>query len=208
MNKYNINDDVWYESRLYQVVEITMTSLVTVYTIKSKYCTFQGIDENDLIPYKPHEGWAKLAEAFGKAAYDLRTNSCPSGVPEDSLSAVPPPKFKVGDAVYFDRKKWDIEDVATNEYKIRISDSAGSCTREFRNWTVVKESDLRLWKKTELTHILNPLELPDKENFNDYAGRAKTAIHIGTHISGLDMFSIKTPIGESIYLGTKGDDIS
>lgn len=122
------------------------------------------------------------------------------------FQVAPSAKFKVGDAVYFDRKKWDVEDVATNECKIRISASAGSCTREFRAWTVVKESDLRLWVETKFTEGLSSFD--DKWVKNDYyIDPSWTIMYIGK-IVGKDTF-VATGLSGSpaLFRGIKGDDL-
>jgi hypothetical protein len=124
------------------------------------------------------------------------------------FQVAPSAKFKVGDAVYFDRKKWDVEDVATNECKIRISASAGSCTREFRAWTVVKESDLRLWVETKLTHCLQTLS--NTWYPTSCVSKYEKIIHLGGfRIDGetRDIFACYGKNGKLIlWAGIKGDD--
>ena len=152
---------------------------------------------------------AKYKEALNKAGYAFKIDV--EYVQEyvakpyfGQIQVAPSPKFKVGDAVYFDRKKWDVEDVATNECKIRISANTGSCTREFRAWTVVKESDLRLWVDTKITHddemdvVRNDIWLKD----------LKSPKFIGIHINGKAIFSEDAGNGKMvIWYGIKGDDI-
>lgn len=151
---------------------------------------------------------AEITWKDGKFTYSFRSNSFADNIPEENICAyaVPSAKFKVGDAVYFDRKKWDVEDVATNECKIRISASAGSCTREFRAWTVVKESDLRLWVETKFTEWLSSFD--DKWVKNDYyIDPSWTIMYIGK-IVGKDTF-VATGLSGSpaLFRGIKGDDL-
>lgn len=142
--------------------------------------------------------------------YTLKSNSAPDNIRERFLheTVKPSAKFKVGDAVYFDRKKWDVEDVATNECKIRISASAGSCTREFRAWTVVKESDLRLWVETKLTHCLQTLS--NTWYPTSCVSKYEKIIHLGGfRIDGetRDIFACYGKNGKLIlWAGIKGDD--
>ncbi len=127
------------------------------------------------------------------------------------VQVAPSAKFKVGDVVYFDRKKWDVEDVATNECKIRISASAGSCTHEFRAWTVVKESDLRLWKETKIKAILDD----DTKNMIDTPCELSVFFdkfnvkHVGKNTIGDDVFVLTSKRFNTVRIlfGIKGDDI-
>ncbi len=148
----------------------------------------------------------------GKFTYDLRTNSCPDGVPEDSLIAVPAPKFKVGDAVYYmvqnhkySPKRWVVKSVANECYHIETDDYP-------RSRTYVKESDLRLWKETVLTHCLQS----DGVTWSDGGSGGwekewykKIEIMHGYSCGDRAIFLVTTTSGQqAIFKGIKGDDIS
>jgi hypothetical protein len=153
----------------------------------------------------------------GKFTYDLRTNSCPDGVSEDSLIAVvPAAKFKNGDTVYYPHliggTKWSVITIHTYEnngipYKI-MYDLKSDCGD--RKCTVL-ESNLRLWKETTFKYAVGYRDgkKPKSIEFSDIsAEELKRVKHLGKNTFGDDVFCFTSTIGVPIILlGTKGDDI-
>lgn len=118
------------------------------------------------------------------------------------------PIFKVGDAVYFDHgahsKKWEI-------VGFRIGDMCEPDTVTIQNTkqpafhVELLRSYIRTWKETVITHddALDPVSAPVQ--LSDLCNPK----HIGTHISGKDIFTEDAGKGKIvIWYGIKGDDIS
>lgn len=161
----------------------------------------------------------------GKFTYDLRTNECPSGVPEYSLTAVKPcehlmdafryatpvldthnaaPKLKVDDAVLYKGEKWEVVGWYTNTNSKDID----YCISRGLDHLNVKESDLRLWKDTKITHIDNADPISSYGNINNDKGAMSKLKYIGKHLDGKDMFLQDAGNGKSVlWYGEKGDDI-
>lgn len=155
----------------------------------------------------------KIHYKDGKFTYDLRTNSCPEGLPEDSLSAVvaPSAKFKTGDAVYFKNIGHSL--CATenpNKYIVENPNAAGGFVT-LKRWdnkaaATCRESDLRLWVETKFTHkcgfdTIHKTEMKPSDYKVAYLGN--------NIITGKDTFSGTQHDGKiDIFFGIKGDDIS
>lgn len=111
------------------------------------------------------------------------------------------PKFKRGDKVYYEGKKWSIQ-----------SDYGAFCLvpinrlNEYGNTqgTYVIESDLRLWKEHELTHCLQ--HAFDTWYESDYDVSKYKSIEFIGNICGHDTFLITTETGsKNLFRGKKGD---
>ena len=149
----------------------------------------------------------KIHYKDGKFTYDLRTNSCSEGLPEDSLSAVVAhsAKFKVGDSVYYRGLRLIIESIwisIDNVPVYLIRPNGYACS--------VQESDLRLWKETVLTHCLQS----DGKTWSDggsHGWKKEWYKNIEVLYSGgeYDVFLVGSMRGNRcIFRGKKGDDIS
>lgn len=151
----------------------------------------------------------------GKFTYDLRTNDCPSGLQEDSLSAVVEPKFKVGDAVYVKNIGHTLKPVEfPNKYIAERYDGEYVVCKRHDGFShcYVKESDLRLWVETKFKYAVGYRDgkKPKSIEFSDIsAEKLKRVKHLGKNTFGDDVFCFTSTIGVPIiFLGIKGDDIS
>jgi len=142
----------------------------------------------------------------GKFTYDLRTNECPSGVPEYSLSAVVEPKFKAGDVVFYDNllsnnKKWVVLETIGVATKLRQID--GDRVRE----CCPNESKLRLWVDTRLTHGLASNGLWVGCGGKDYPINPTWKLTYLGKVIGYDTFLCESKGAPELFRGIKGDDI-
>ncbi len=150
----------------------------------------------------------------GKFTYDLRTSSCPEGLPEDSLSAVAPSaKFKAGDVVYFKNIGHSLCATENPNKYIVISPNAAGGFVTLKRWdneaaATCRESDLRLWVETKLTHCLQTLS--NTWYPTSCVSKYEKIIHLGGfRIDGetRDIFACYEKNGKLIlWAGIKGDD--
>ena len=149
----------------------------------------------------------KIHYKDGKFTYDLRTNSCSEGLPEDSLSAVVAhsAKFKVGDSVYYRGLRLIIESIwisIDNGPMYLIRPNGYACS--------VQESDLRLWKETKIKAILDD----DTKNMIDTPCELSVFFdkfnvkHVGKNTIGDDVFVLTSKRFNTVRIlfGIKGDD--
>ena len=120
----------------------------------------------------------------------------------------PQPKFKRGDKVYYEGKKWDVGSVSNNSCII-VHNSGIS--------HIIPESELRLWKEHEFTHWMRTTDgLSDigiglhKMSIHEIdliiPSAYKTVYYLGKTTNGVDTFNCITNEGISIIIyGKKGD---
>lgn len=127
----------------------------------------------------------------------------------------PMPKFKVGDAVFYQGKKWEVMSIKqrTDNPLLRPHIKYDINRQVTPNGSVsacVNESDLRLWKETKFTHIAAfgtdaSVRLQKAAHFSpsDY----QSCKYLGKNGQLMDVFHCSTKYTEVVILfGEKGDD--
>lgn len=199
MNRFKVGDTVWTVKRgKGKIIGSTISNRLNERPFSVR---FEG--ESSVYIHYP-----KLSNIYRTEAEMIEAKRIKNTVPappfciiDVSLPKPPQPKFKQGDKVYYEGKKWTVLGDAPytlNRYSIKRGDNHITLT-------YATESDLRLWKEHEFTHYLEvysdkwnviPIGREQLGEKTEYLGR----------INGHETFLITGATGiKYLVRGKKGD---